>query len=123
MRLIRYTNKYLLNPLMMKIIAPHGPFAIIHHTGRKSKRHYATPIIAIPIKNGFLLALTYGQHVDWYKNVLAAHSCIVEKHGKKYQIIKIKKDNNSNEYKRFPKPLNIFLKIMKTTHYVELLYR
>lgn len=120
--LIRHTNKYFLNPIMMKIIAPHWVFAIVHHVGRKSKKKYENPIIAIPRDYGFLLALTYGDQVDWYKNVLAAGSCEIEQHGKIYKITKIESINDINMYKQFPKPLNLVLKLMNIHYYVQMYY-
>lgn len=52
-----------------------APFAIVAHTGRRSAKHYETPIMAFPSAHGFVIALTYGAETDWIRNVLAAGGC------------------------------------------------
>jgi len=63
---IRFINKRFTNHLMALIAGRRvNPFALLHHTGRKTDRSYATPVVAAPVKGGFVFALTYGDHVDW----------------------------------------------------------
>ena len=70
---IRYLNKKFLNRLTLRIAGKmHCPIALIRHSGRKTGRSYATPILAAAVEDGFVFALTYGNHVDWYQNTLAA---------------------------------------------------
>ena len=84
---IRYINKYFTNRLMMLIAGrKYSPIAILWHTGRKSGSRYAIPIIAARQSDGFVLALTYGFHVDWYKNILAAGTAELTWHGNKYRL-------------------------------------
>lgn len=123
MDLIRHANKYLLNPLMLRFVAQHGPFAIIHHVGRRSHKQYRTPIIAVAYQEGFLVALTYGEDVDWYHNVLAEKGCILEKHRKKYHITRLEPIDDIQMYKAFPGPLNRILKLKNITHYVLMEYK
>ncbi len=55
---VRYFNKYILNKLTGKIAqAGWGPFAILYHVGRKSGKHYETPIWVFPSQGGFMIAL------------------------------------------------------------------
>src|SRR5262245_58911513 len=51
------------------------PLAVMNHKGRKSGKEYETPIMAFRTQDGFAIILTYGQDVDWLKNVLAAGRC------------------------------------------------
>lgn len=44
-----------------------GPFALVRHIGRRSGTSYATPIIVQPAEGGFVIELTYGDGVDWYR--------------------------------------------------------
>ena len=70
---IRVINKVATNKIMIHICGKgFGHFAILTHVGRKSGKTYRIPIIAEPVQNGFVIALTYGKKVDWYENV-AAH--------------------------------------------------
>ena len=50
-------------------------FGVVVHHGRHSGRRYQTPVNVFPAKDGYLLALTYGQDTDWVKNALAAGGC------------------------------------------------
>ena len=63
-----------------------GPFSIVRHTGRRSGKVYETPIIVQPTDGGFVIALTYGPDVDWYRNVLAANSCDILRHRQWYHV-------------------------------------
>ncbi len=58
-----------------------GPFSLVRHVGRKSGRAYETPVILAKVPGGFIAELTYGDQVDWYKNVMAAEGCVVVHHG------------------------------------------
>lgn len=70
---IRATNKRFTNKLLIHLCGKRfGHFAVLGHTGRRSGKLYRIPVIAEPIGNGFVIALTYGRKTDWLKNVLAA---------------------------------------------------
>ncbi len=47
-------------------------FGLIEHTGRCSGRSYETPVFVFARPGGYSLALAYGSHADWVRNVLAA---------------------------------------------------
>jgi len=69
---VRVFNKYVTNKILIHIAGrDFGHFAILTHEGRKSGRLYRIPIIAEPLGNGFVIALTYGKKVDWYENIKA----------------------------------------------------
>jgi len=70
---VRIFNKYVTNRLLRGFASlSHGPFAIIRHVGRRSGKPYETVIWVWPLGEGFVIALTYGPEVDWYRNMLAA---------------------------------------------------
>jgi len=69
-------NKHCTNKLLIHIAGKRfGHFAVLTHAGRKTGKLYRIPIIAEPVENGFIFALTYGKKVDWAANVLAAAGC------------------------------------------------
>ena len=87
---IRSFNKRYLNRLTGRIArSSRGPFSIVRHMGRRSGKLYETPIIAIPTSDGFIIALTYGPQVDWFRNVSAAGHCQILWHKHKAEITKI----------------------------------
>ncbi len=85
---IRVINKHITNKILIHISGKKfGHFAILSHVGRKSGKLYRIPIIAEPIKNGFVIALTYGLKVDWHENVMAKGGCSLSWKNKEYILI------------------------------------
>src|SRR5262249_11530555 len=79
-------NKAGLNRLT-RHIAPWTPgFGVIVHRGRRSGRHYQTPVNVFRSGNGSVIALTYGPQTDWVKNVLAAGGCELRTRGQTVQL-------------------------------------
>jgi deazaflavin-dependent oxidoreductase (nitroreductase family) len=85
---IRVANKYVTNKLLIHIAGKRfGHFVVLEHVGRKSGKLYRIPIIAEPFQNGFVIALTYGKNVDWYKNVAAKGGCSLRWKNKDFQLV------------------------------------
>jgi len=84
---IRRINKRFTNHFMGVFTAlPFGPFAMVEHTGRKSGNTYRNPVITVRRGADFVFALTYGDHVDWYRNILAAGTCRLRWHRHTYNL-------------------------------------
>jgi deazaflavin-dependent oxidoreductase (nitroreductase family) len=47
-------------------------WAVLHHVGRRSGTAYATPVVARPTVDGFLIPLPFGDSTQWARNLLAA---------------------------------------------------
>lgn len=79
---IRTFNKYIFNRIILALAeSGRGPFSIVYHTGRRSGRTYRTPVLASYVDETIIIPLSYGEHVDWLRNVLAKGGCdIVRKH-------------------------------------------
>jgi deazaflavin-dependent oxidoreductase (nitroreductase family) len=73
---VRIFNKYIFNRFIL-IFASRGigPFSIVTHIGRKSAREYRTPVLATYSADKIIIPLSYGEHVDWFQNVLAKGGC------------------------------------------------
>jgi deazaflavin-dependent oxidoreductase (nitroreductase family) len=85
---VRVFNKRLLNPLMMRLAGRKYWYAsVIEHTGRRSGKHYATPVATDRVPDGFVIPLPYGVDVDWLRNVLAAGHATVRAHGQTYRVV------------------------------------
>ncbi|KRE30532.1 hypothetical protein ASG80_17490 [Agromyces sp. Soil535] len=54
-------------------------WAIMHHDGRRSGTHYATPVAVIPTlsTDTLLIGLPWGPKTNWARNVLAADGATV----------------------------------------------
>jgi deazaflavin-dependent oxidoreductase (nitroreductase family) len=85
---VRVMNKHVTNKILIHISGKKfGHFAILGHEGRKSGKFYQIPIIAEPVNDGFVIALTYGKKVDWYENVKAKGGCSLVWKENEYQLI------------------------------------
>jgi deazaflavin-dependent oxidoreductase (nitroreductase family) len=72
-KLKRNFAKRFVNPLLRNLAhSSRGPFALLRHVGRRSGKPYEIPIMVWPVKDGFVIALTYGRQVDWLRNLQAA---------------------------------------------------
>jgi deazaflavin-dependent oxidoreductase (nitroreductase family) len=84
---IRAFNKRITNRITRRFASfSRGPFALVGHVGRRSGKPYETPILVEPTAEGFVIALTYGESVDWYRNVLAAGYATLRWHGRDYAL-------------------------------------
>jgi deazaflavin-dependent oxidoreductase (nitroreductase family) len=63
-----------------------SPVAFMVHQGRKSGRRYKTPVMPLPVGDGFLVSLPYGQERDWVRNVLAAGRCTLLRGGRRFEL-------------------------------------
>lgn len=66
-----------------------GPFSLVRHIGRKSGAVYETPIIVAAASNGFIAELTYGEDVNWYRNIVAAGGCELLVRGTLHRVVAI----------------------------------
>jgi deazaflavin-dependent oxidoreductase (nitroreductase family) len=117
----RILLKHTLNPLTLKLARSSlGPFSLIRHVGRRSGKQYETPIMVAPIAEGFVIELTYGPEVDWYKNVQAAGRCTIHWHGKDYEINRIEPISAEAGRAAFPTPIRLMLQVMNMKHFVKM---
>ena len=87
-RLIRTSNKYLLNPIMLRLAGrQHWYASVIEHTGRRSGRRYSTPIVADLVDEHLIIPLPYGTQVDWVRNVLTAGEADIISKGNTYHVV------------------------------------
>ena len=116
---IRTFNKYVVNPILRRFASfSRGPFAVIHHVGRRSGKPYATPIIVEPMGNKFVIALTYGPEVDWYRNVRAAGHSTLLWHGKTYTLEQPEPIDREQALPAFPLPARMILRMLNRQHFV-----
>ena len=72
-RLIRTSNKYLLNPLMLRLAGKRFWYAsVVEHVGRRSGKRFSTPVVADRVGDDLYIPLPYGTQVDWVRNIPTA---------------------------------------------------
>lgn len=107
------------NPWTRRLIAQssRGPFAIVHHVGRRSGKPYETPIIVVQTDQGFVFELTYGPEVDWFKNVQAASHFTLRWHQKDYVIQGIQPLDSRVGRAAFWAPVRWIMGLIKKEHF------
>ncbi len=84
---VRLFNKRLLNPVMMALDRRHWYAAVLKHKGRRSGNEYTTPVtVGRAGGDSFVIPLSYGEAVDWLKNVRAAGRCSIETRSGTYLV-------------------------------------
>jgi deazaflavin-dependent oxidoreductase (nitroreductase family) len=85
--LVRRFNRSVLNPAMLTMAgSSHFYAARLEHVGRRTGRPYATPVVAVPYRDGFAVPLPYGEQVDWLRNLLATGDGVLQVHGARYPV-------------------------------------
>jgi deazaflavin-dependent oxidoreductase (nitroreductase family) len=118
---IRAFNKHIFNRLIRTFAGTsRTPFAVIRHVGRRSGAAYETPIIVEPMGDAFVIALTYGPGVDWYRNVMAAGHSTLLWHGRAYLLEKPEPIEAATGLSAFPQPLRLILRLVGQKDFVRL---
>jgi deazaflavin-dependent oxidoreductase (nitroreductase family) len=116
---IRTFNKHIINPVLSRLAhLSRGPFAVIYHVGRRSGKAYATPIIVEPMGSCFVIALTYGPEVDWYRNVCAAGHSTLLWHGRTYTLEQPQPIDRQEALPAFPMLARLILRTVGVQHFV-----
>lgn len=112
-------NKAVGNRLLIHL-AGHGPFVELEHVGRRSGRTYRIPLNAFRHRDVVTLALTYGSHTDWYRNVVAAHGCRVRMSGHWLTLGAPRPVSTEEGMRRMPWVARPILRTADVTEFVEL---
>jgi deazaflavin-dependent oxidoreductase (nitroreductase family) len=120
---IRAFNKHYFNRLVHTFAGvSRTPFALIRHVGRRSGKPYETPIIVMPQDHGFVIALTYGPEVDWYRNVQAAGQAMLLWHNQEYALKQPETIAAQAGLLAFPAPFRQILGLLGTRDFVRMSY-
>ena len=84
---VRWLNRRIINPAALTFAGRSRLYyAVVRHVGRRSGHVYSTPVVAIPVVNGFVVPLPYGDEVDWCRNVLTTGRCTIHWNGYDYAV-------------------------------------
>lgn len=92
--------------------AGRGPFSLVRHIGRKSGKTFETPLILATTDGGFVAELTYGDTVNWYRNIVAAGRCDVVVKGRVHHIDCIETMSTDAGLRAFGHPFDWVLRLM-----------
>ena len=90
-----------------------GPFSLVRHVGRKTGRTYETPLIVARVPDGFVVELTYGSDVAWYRNAVAAGGCVIVTGRKEHRIDRIEPYPTESGIRAFGFPAALILKVLR----------
>jgi deazaflavin-dependent oxidoreductase (nitroreductase family) len=108
-----------LNPVTIRAAkAGRGPFALVKHVGRNTGTPYETPIIVAPVPGGFVVELTYGDDVAWYRNTVAAGGCRLIVDGVERVIDGVEPISTEAGLAAYPGPQRAILKLLRRRHFV-----
>ena len=79
-------NRYVTNPVQRMWAGWAPGFGILEHVGRKSGKTYRTPLNVFDTDDGVAILLTYGPNRDWLKNITAADSARMRRHGRTFEV-------------------------------------
>ena len=121
LNLICYFNKRVTNRITGKIAGlRYSPICLIWHTGRRTGTLYETPLMAARTLDGFIFALTYGPHVDWYRNVLAAGHATLRWQGQEYALEDPQTVDARTGQNAFPFPPSLILRLLGIRHFFQM---
>ena len=116
---MRYVAKHVINRLTSRNAgSAKSPFAILRHVGRRSGKAFETPIMVAPLGEDFVLALTYGPKVDWYRNLQANGKGTLIWHGKAYTIEKLEPLDRSIGLSAHPLHERVILRMLNVQNFV-----
>lgn len=121
---IRTFNRRFLNPLILKFAGfSRNSFAVIRHVGRRSGKTYETPIMVEQVGDHFVMALTYGPEVDWYRNVKAAEHSTLLWQGRLYTLDKPEPLSVQTGLSAYPFPQHLILRLLGIKHFISTKYQ
>ena len=91
----------------------HGPFALVRHLGRRSGRTYETPLVVAVVSGGFVIELTYGPDVDWFRNITAAGGCVVVFRRTEYRVDRVELCSREDGLAAFGFPRSLVLRLLR----------
>jgi deazaflavin-dependent oxidoreductase (nitroreductase family) len=110
LHLVKHTVNRVSAPLAR---SGHGPFALVRHVGRRSGRIYETPLVVARVPGGFVIELTYGSDVDWYRNIAAAGGCAVIYRHSEYEVDRIEPCSAADGLAAFGFPRSLVLRLLR----------
>ena len=79
-------NRSVTNPIIRPFAARFVGFGVLHHRGRNSGAIFETPFNAWRHGDWIVVALTYGDDVDWLKNARASEESTIVMRGQTVRV-------------------------------------
>ena len=79
-------NRHVTNPIQRMWAGWAPTMGILEHVGRRSGKHYRTPLTVFSTHDGVSVLLTYGPDRDWLKNLTAAGGGAMRRYGRTFPV-------------------------------------
>ncbi len=79
-------NRHVTNPIQRMWAGWAPTMGILEHVGRRSGKHYRTPLTVFSTRDGVAVLLTYGPDRDWLKNVTSAGGGTMRRYGRTFRV-------------------------------------
>jgi deazaflavin-dependent oxidoreductase (nitroreductase family) len=119
LEVIRPFTTRVVNPLTRLVAGRLPGFAILHQRGRRSGRIHDTPMNVFRIGDAYVFALTYGSHVEWVRNVLAAGGCAMTTRGRGVRLVDPELIDDPDRL-LVPQPVRAFLGLLRVTEFLRM---
>lgn len=113
-RFNRVVSNRVMRPLAL--IAP--GFGVLHHRGRRTGKEYQTPLNVFQDGDRLIVALTYGEDVDWLKNARSSAQSHFILRGKRVKVGTPVDVPSSEGLATIPAPVTWMLKLLGVSKYV-----
>jgi deazaflavin-dependent oxidoreductase (nitroreductase family) len=97
-----------------------SPVAFMVHQGRRSGRRYRTPVLPLPLADGYLISLPYGPNRDWVRNVVAAGGCTLQRGGRQVELTGPRLLDAAGAAPLLPGALRPALRVVPGIHFMRL---
>src|SRR5512132_3455645 len=97
-----------------------SPVALVVHQGRRAGRQSRTPVMPLPLGDGFLGSLPYGPGRDWVANVLAAGRCTLQRGGRRFELADPRLLDAAGAAPLLPAALRPALRLVPGIHFLRL---
>ena len=81
-RAVARFNRRITNPVALRVVDYLPALGILQHIGRRSGKHYRTPLLVFDTHDGYAVLVGYGPRTNWVRNVLAGGEAAIRKHGR-----------------------------------------
>lgn len=111
-------NKKVSNRLMRPLARRAPGFGVLRHQGRKTGTQYETPLNVFRDDDRFIVALTYGDDVDWVKNASASDASQIVTRGRVIDVGKPYEVTTEEGMASIPAPVRLILEAMDVTGFL-----
>jgi len=106
------------NPFVVPMAGRVPPLAVVHHVGRRSGRSYQTPVMAFPTPEGWVVALFYGDDVQWLRNARGPRTVALTRSGRRHEVSEVRVLDASAGTPRIPAWARAVVRPVRVRSYV-----